>query len=176
MAGATVVPLEEYLARVYEPDCEYVDGEIIDRSAGETDHGGLQGLLAAWLLNRRRQLGIHVFPETRLRVSPTRYRVPDIAVTLVKPTGRILTEAPFLCVEILSPEDRASRMETKIDDYLALGVPYVWIIDPRNRRAWSYTGERKRELVDVLTTAQPHIELRVADLFSELDAEIGAFE
>jgi Uma2 family endonuclease len=51
-------------------------------------------------------------------------RVPDIAVTISRPAGRVLREPPFLCIEILSPEDRASRGEEKIDDYLQFGVPF----------------------------------------------------
>ncbi|MGH9584958.1 MAG: Uma2 family endonuclease [Bryobacteraceae bacterium] len=174
MASTTTVSLEEYLHSVYEPDAEYLDGEVVERSVGETDHGGVQGILVTWLRNRRKQLGIHVFPETRTQVAPRRFRVPDIAVTLKKPSGRVLVEPPLLCIEILSPEDRASRMEARIDDYFAFGVPYVWVIDPRGRRAWSYTRDRKREAADLLTTDEPRIELRMEEIFAELDEEIEA--
>lgn len=172
MASSTLVSVADYLATVYEPDCEYVDGEVLERNMGELDHGGLQGLLVAWLLNRRKQLGIHVFPETRTQVAPERYRVPDIAVTIKRPTGRILREPPFLCVEILSPEDRASRIEEKIDDYLRFGVAHIWLLDPRKKTAWSYTREGKREAVNILSTDTPRIELPVIDLFDELAEEI----
>jgi len=128
--------------------------------------------LVAWLLNRRKQLGIHVFPETRTQVAPRRYRVPDIAVTTVRPSGRILRQPPFLCIEILSPEDRASRFQEKIDDYLKFGVANIWLIDPRTRRAWSYTREGKRDATDILTTDTPRIEVPLAELFAELDEEI----
>ena len=172
MSTGALVSLEEYLATVYEPDCEYIDGEIEKRNVGETDHGGLQGLLVTWLMNARKRLGIHVFPETRNQVGPNRYRVPDISVTTSKGKGRILREPPFLCIEILSPEDRASRVEKRIDDYLKFGVAYVWLIDPRNKLSWSYTRDGKREAVTVLTTDNPRIELPILDLFAELDEEI----
>lgn len=172
MASGTLVPLEEYLTTVYDPDCEYVDGEILERNMGELDHGGLQGIIIAWLYSRRKQLGIHVFPETRTQVAARRYRVPDIALTLKKPSGRILTEPPFLCIEILSPEDRVSRMEEKIDDYLRFGVRYVWLIDPRKKLAWSYTREGKREAASVLVTDEPRIELPLVEIFAELGEEI----
>jgi hypothetical protein len=32
------VPLSVYLKTVYEPDAEYVDGEIEERPMGEDDH------------------------------------------------------------------------------------------------------------------------------------------
>jgi Uma2 family endonuclease len=82
---------------------------------GKSDHAGIQRLLVAWLLTRRQQFGILVFPELRVQVASVRYRVPNITVTTQKITGRILRVPPFLCVEILSPEDRAGRMEEEID-------------------------------------------------------------
>jgi Uma2 family endonuclease len=173
-SSTTLVSEQEYLATIYEPDCEYVEGEILERNMAEVDHGGLQGLIATWLVNRRRELGIHVFPETRTQVAALRYRIPDIAVTLSKAKGRILREPPFLCIEIVSPEDRVSRMEEKIDDYLRFGVAYVWLIDPRKKSAWSYTREGKREAVSLLVTDEPRIELPILDLFAELSEEIEA--
>ncbi|MEM9703785.1 MAG: Uma2 family endonuclease [Planctomycetota bacterium] len=41
-----------------------------------------------------------------------------------------LTGPPTLAVEIMSPSDRFDRMWAKIDDYLAAGTPWVWVIDP----------------------------------------------
>jgi hypothetical protein len=38
MDATTLVSLEEYLSSVYEPECDYVDGEIEDRNVGEKDH------------------------------------------------------------------------------------------------------------------------------------------
>lgn len=176
MASRTAVSLPEYLATTYEPDCEYIDGEVLERNMGELDHGGLQALLVGWLLNRRKQLGIHVFSETRTQVAPERYRVPDIAVTINRPAGRVLQEPPFLCIEILSPEDRASRVEEKIDDYLQFGVRFVWLIDPRKKSAWCYSRAGKRQAVTLLTTDTPRIELAVADLFEELSEELAQGE
>lgn len=173
MASVAACPLEEYLATVYEPDCEYIEGEIVERNIGESDHAGIQGLIVSWLFARRRELGIHVFPELRVQVAPRRFRVPDITVTTDKVRGRILTEPPFLCIEILSPEDRASRLEDKVDDYLKFGVSHIWVLDPRAKRAWSYLPGGKRESATVLTTLSgPKIELPVMELFSELEDEV----
>jgi len=167
------------LTTVYEPDCEYVDGELLERNSGEVDNGWMQCAVAAWLCSRRKELGIHVFLSVRTQVAPQRYRVPDVAVTLdkakgriLKAKGRILREAPFLCIEIVSPEDRVSRMEEKIDDYLKFGVQFVWLIDPRKKSAWSYTRTGKREAVSILVTDEPRIELPILDLFAELGEEI----
>ena len=113
MAVGTMVPLEEYLSTNYDPDCDWIDGELVERNMGEFDHSSLQMTIAALLHSQRRAAGIHVFPELRMQVAPRRYRVPDIAVTKRKGRG-ILREPAFLCVEILSPEDRVTRIEARI--------------------------------------------------------------
>jgi Uma2 family endonuclease len=174
MATGTVISLDEYLSTIYDPDREYVDGELIERNMGEFDHAALQGIIWGLLYAQRRRSGIHVFPELRVQVAKNRFRIPDLTVILKKGQGGILREPPFLCIEILSPEDRASRLESKIDDYLAFGVQYVWVIDPRERRAWSYTNEKRRELEAVLTTSNPHLSLSLEELFAAVDEDIEA--
>ena len=172
MANVTLTLVEEYLTTIYEPDREYLDGELVERNMGEAEHGGLQGILVGWLFAKRKDFGIHVFPELRLQVAPRRYRVPDILVTTTRVKGRIVTEPPFLCIEILSPEDRAGRLEAKIDDYLAMGVEHIWVIDPRSKNAWSYTQQGKREAALVLTTCGPDIRVPVGELFAELAEQV----
>ena len=176
MTTATGVSVEEYLHTSYDPDCEYVDGEVLERNMGEPDHAGLQGLILMWLGALEAQLGINVFPEMRVQVAATRFRVPDIAVTTWKVKGRVLRRPPLLCVEVLSPEDRASRVQIRIDDYLKFGVPHVWMIDPRKRLAWSYTRDERHRAVSVLTTLEPRIELPIAELFARLDAKVDIEE
>ncbi|HET8548036.1 MAG TPA: Uma2 family endonuclease [Bryobacteraceae bacterium] len=168
MSATTLVSVEEYLATHYEPDCDYVDGVVEERNVGEKDHSKLQGALFAWLYERRRQLGIFVVVEQRLQVSPRRYRVPDVCVVLGRePDEQVFTAAPFLCVEVLSPEDRALRMEARIADYFTMGVEYVWVIDPQTRRGWIHSRTAPiREVADGILRAGP-IELPMSELFEE---------
>jgi len=57
-------------------------------------------------------------------------------------------------------------MQEKIDDYLAFGIPYVWVVNPRTRRGYIHTAEAAREARDgVLRTADPAIELSLGELF-----------
>jgi Uma2 family endonuclease len=102
-----------------------------------------------------------------MQVAPRRYRVPDIAVTKRRGKG-ILGEPAFLCVEILSPEDRVTR----IADYLAFGVPYVWMIDSLARKAWVYTTDGRREALDALTTSNPDLRIPLDQIFSALDEDL----
>jgi len=99
-------------------------------------------------------------------VSASRYRLPDVCVTLGLPDEQIYTTPPFLCIEILSPEDQMGRVLVKIADYLNFGVPYVWVIDPRKRRATVYTPTDSYSPEDgILRTENPKIALPLADLF-----------
>jgi len=168
MASRTLISVEEYLRTSFRPDCDYVDGEVVERNMGERDHSSLQMSILMFLGSRRTQLGIEVFPEQRVQISPRRFRVPDICVVLGHTDEQILTKPPFLCIEILSPEDRMSRMEERADDYLAMGVPYVWVLDPAKRRAWTITSaEGWREVkIDVLKTHDPAIEVPLSEIFS----------
>src|SRR5438477_4409935 len=140
MAVTALVSVEEYLSTDYSPDCDYIDGVLEDRNVGEKDHSKLQAALAAWFYARRREFGIQVFVAQRVQINATRYRVPDICVTIGEPTEQIFRTPPFLCIEVLSPDDRMSRVLVKIGDYLELGVPFVWVIDPRRRKATIYTA------------------------------------
>ena len=166
MSTATVVPLSEYLAASYRPDCEYLDGELLERNVGEWDHSRLQMLLSRYLSNREKQWGILVVPEQRVQVKATRYRVPDISVLAgAAPPGPILEEPPFLCIEILSRKDRMQEMQERIDDYLSFGVRCVWLIHPRTRRAFVYTSQQVMEVKDgILRTEGPDICVPLAEL------------
>lgn len=167
MGTATLVPASEYLSTDYSPDCDYLDGELEERNVGARDHGNVQMALAAYLYSRRKQLGICVFPEQRVQLTPTRFRVPDVCVVVgPEPDEQVFTRPPFLCVEILSPEDRMSRMQEKIDDYLRFGVRYVWLVNPQSRRAYVYTSEGIEEVKDgVLHTREPEIAVPLAEVF-----------
>jgi Uma2 family endonuclease len=57
-------------------------------------------------------------------------------------------------------------MQEKIDDFLRFGVRYVWVINPRNRRAWVYTTDGSREIKDgLLRTKNPDLAIPLAELF-----------
>jgi Uma2 family endonuclease len=165
VSTAAGISLNEYLETSYRPDCEYLEGELLERNVGEWDHSRLQTLLSRFLSNREKQLGILVAVEQRVQVNARRFRIPDITVLVGPPSGPIITEPPFLCIDILSPRDRMQEMQERIDDYLAFGVPYVWLIHPRTRRAFVYTIEGVREVKDgVLRTEKPEIRVPLSEL------------
>ena len=111
MATKTLVTVEEYLTTVYRPDCDYVDGEVLERNFGEREHSYIQAALGSYFFARRKDWSIEVYPEQRVQARPNRFRIPDLCVVLGGTKEKILTTPPFLCVEILSPEDRMSRVQ-----------------------------------------------------------------
>ena len=168
MTVKTLMDVEEYLRTSFDgPDCEYLDGEIVERNVGELPHSRVQKRLLTALDGLVSPQGMEVLPEIRIRMTPTRYRVPDIAVWRPGDIGqRIPTVPPFLAVEILSPEDRMTRMLPKIQEYLSIGVEYVWVIDPDVKQALCFSQAHPGgEPCDVLRTDNPAIEIPLARMF-----------
>jgi len=167
MGTATLVSVDEYLATSYRPDCDFVDGELIERNLGTPDHSNLQRATIVWFENRRRELRLSAYPEMRIRVSPSRYRIPDLCVIPPPmPRGQFLTQPPYICIEVLSPEDSFSKYQTRLDDYLEMGVPNIWVIDPPSRRGWSIAREGHFEALDgVLRTGDGRVAMPMAELF-----------
>jgi Uma2 family endonuclease len=140
MAVAAKISVEEYLNTCYRPDCDYVDGEVLDRNLGEQSHGRLQLNIGVWLKSRERQFRFRVLPEVRLQVRNDRFRVPDIMLVPPEAAGEaIVRTPPLLCIEVLSPCDTLARIHRRAQEYFAMGVPVCWIIDPLSGQAWTAT-------------------------------------
>src|SRR5665213_3500261 len=141
MAVAAPVSVEEYLNGTYRPDCDYIDGELLERNTGELSHGQMQLNVGARLRARRQALRIVAVVEVRLRINARRYRIPDVMVISDDaPREQVVITPPLLCIEILSPGDTLNEIWVRTHDYLSIGVPVCWIMDPRATRAWTVTG------------------------------------
>ncbi len=135
MTATTLVPLRDYLVSTYHPDKEFVDGELQERNVGTLDHSHLQARLMFLLRDTSHEL--HIYPELRIQVAASRFRIPDLLATLgSKPTEQIPTSPPYLVIEILSPDDSMSSMQEKLDDYVAFGIENIWIFDPSRKKAF----------------------------------------
>ena len=165
------VPVEEYLTAVYEHDCEYDNGVIVERPLGEFEHAYLQTLLATLFTNNRTQWGAFGIVEQRVQIGPRRFLVPDICVLRAgSPTPSIISEPPLIAIELLSPEDTLLRTARKASEYLAFGVLHVWVIDPKKRLAYRGT-EKGLELIPEGEFSVPGTPIRVclAELFEDMD-------
>jgi len=127
-----LIPVEEYLHTSYSPDCDYVDGELMERNEGEFDHADLQTEIASYLRARYRKEGFVAVVEQRVQVSATRFRVPDVwRDACAAADGADFPRAALGGNRDLSPEDRFSAIQVRVDDYLAFGVPNIWVVDPK---------------------------------------------
>jgi Uma2 family endonuclease len=167
--SAALIPLDEYMSTSYSPDCEYLDGVVVERNVGKGRHAYTQGKL---LLKLTAQIagkkGIAVV-EQRVRISPTRVRIPDVCV--VEEVVEVISKPPLLCVEVLSPDDRWNRVIASIGDYQSMGVPCVWVIDPYQFQpyqvnAWIFESENPPvEVTDGKLTARAlGTEVQLADV------------
>jgi Uma2 family endonuclease len=163
MGSTTLVPVEEYLRYSEKPNCEYREGVLYPKPMPTTFHGLLEFMLVVML----RRLGLQAAPEVTVRLSPTKYLVPDV-IAAPALRGPYPTEPVLLCCEILSPEDRLGTMLAKCEEYHAWGVPFCWVIDPVKRTAWEYHSAA--EPVRVTSTLRANeFSVSLEELFSALD-------
>lgn len=163
--------MEEYLSTVYEPDCEYDDGVVVERNSGEFEHAFLQITLGTIFTNNMESWGVFGLTEQRVQIKPSNFRVPDLCVlNLGAPAEDILTRPPLIVIEILSPEDTIRRAAKKAAEYLDFGVEHVWVIDPHARVG--YRGETSGLALipgGVFRVQGTLIEVSLAELFEKLD-------
>jgi Uma2 family endonuclease len=169
--ASTLISIEEYLRTSYHPDCDYVDGQIEERNVGEREHARLQAILSAWFFNHETAWSVETLVEQRIRVGPRRVRIADIClVRRDAPKEQVTVTPPLLCVEILSPEDRLPRATRVMEDYARMGVPNLWLLDPKDRVAYIYASDGLLKLtIDRLTIPNAEIYVDLPALFAALD-------
>jgi len=141
MAAHTQISVEEYLRTSFEDsDCEYLDGEIVERGMPNLPHSRAQKRLMAWFLGMEQNLSLHCFADLRLRVTARRYRIADLAVFQGEPNEDIPSTPPFVAIEILSPDDRFAGVLAKLAEYRAWGVAHVWFVDPISVKLYVYSA------------------------------------
>ena len=170
------ISVEEYLRTSYRPDCEYIDGVVEERHLGEYEHTRLQGFFTYLFRAKQEEWSTRVFPEWRVQVAPTRFRVPDVTILRADtPRQNILRTSPLLIIEILSPEDTMSRLQKRVRDYLAFGVEHIWVVDPYERRAYradafGFHEPAEGSAAAILTVPGTLIAVPLAEVWRELDA------
>ena len=123
--------------------CELVDGRIVPMSPTNPHHGRIESNIAVALHGtaRTQNLGLVMTGEVGVftRWNPDRVRGADVIFISHAQferrtkTRAFLDVAPELVVEILSPENRHVDMRQKVQEYLAIGVRLVLVVDPDDR-------------------------------------------
>ncbi len=122
---------------------EIVDGEVVELSPTGAEHGEVEGNAYTILRNAARthgpgkvfvgEVGIVVRQDPlTVRGADAAFAHRDQLPLRLSPEGYLLT-APAIVVEVLSPNDRASELQKKVQEYHAAGVRVVMLVDPQNR-------------------------------------------
>jgi Uma2 family endonuclease len=167
MATISRIPMTAYLETTFRPDREYLDGELRERNVGKWEHARVQWLLAHWFGSHEKEWAITGSTEQRVRVSENRVRIPDLVVLTAGPQPDVLTDPPLLVIEILSPDDTYSDTQERTQDYRAMGVKTVWIVDPKTRTGRMCIGTDWIEAVRLEVRGTP-LFVNLPDIFSQL--------
>lgn len=160
-----------------------------DGSKQELDRGEVKVMAPPGFRHSRtgrrvdRALSVHVeenllgevLVETAFMLSsePPVVRVPDVSFVRSsrlpdEEFDEYLSGAPDLAVEVVSPNDRAEELRTKVRQYLDAGAVEVWVLYPKTRQIEVWGAER-RDLGedDTLSSSElfPGWSIPVADLF-----------
>jgi Uma2 family endonuclease len=160
---------------------ELIDGELREIAPTVNWHGEVESNLVI-------RLGGHVQAHALGRVScgevlyiirrnPDRVRAADIAfirqdrVPPLAARQHIMEVIPDLVAEILSKNDTVEEISDKIDDWLAAGVPMLWIVDPFRRTVTTYRSGRDPVLLGEHGTLEgdpvvPGFRCPVAEIFA----------
>jgi Uma2 family endonuclease len=172
MATATShLTLEEFHRRFGDsekPYREYWFGEVVSKAMPTGLHGMVQFVVMLLLRARAWKPA----SEVRLKISCDFEPVPDVVASKEGIDPRYPTKAMDLCVEILSPGDRLKKVIDKAGYYLALGVRYVWVIDPEARTAWVVSEKFPQGVwihPDGVLAAGEGTEIALKEIFEEVD-------
>jgi|YNPMSStandDraft_1061717.scaffolds.fasta_scaffold48093_1 Uma2 family endonuclease len=168
---------------------EIIDGEVKPLASPTFRHQivAQQILLTIAPVARAKRLGeMLIAPyDVVVRRDPLRTRQPDLMFfsrQRFSDFSSLLQQArteqpPDLVIEVLSPSDRPAEWEEKLQDYHALGVPEVWLVDVDKRAievqvreasdyrslGW-FSGEQA-----VASQVLAGLELKPAEVFAVLD-------
>lgn len=164
---------------------ELVNGELLERSmSGDSSRIAMELVMLLGQFVKIHGLGTIFGPDCGFKCfgpaeDPERVRMPD--VSFIK-SGRISAEqsaagyvevVPDLAVEVVSPNDKASELNEKLEEYLQAGVKLVWIVHPKTRTVAVHRADGSSSRLhdaDALSgeTVVPGFECNVAELFPQL--------
>ncbi len=130
---------------------ELVRGELRKMAPAGSEHGDVSAdihvSLGAYV--RANNLGRTRIAEPGfiLERDPDSVRVPDVAfvrrerIEAIGKTTRFWPEAPDLAIEVISPNDRYTEVNEKVEDWLTAGTRMVVVVNPRNRTVNVHTPD-----------------------------------
>lgn len=170
---------------LHEPDgqrFEFIAGAPVEKSMGQAA-SWIAGELASLIRNHIRpgRLGWMFPADTQYRCfprDPDMVRRPDASFIRAGrlPAGRpfegFCTVTPDLVVEVVSPNETFYTIDGKVRDYLAAGVPLIWVVNPDIRTVSIFRADGSAARVIATGTLSgedvlPGFTCRVAELFPD---------
>ena len=159
--------------------CELIRGELIHMTPTGYDHGWISGNIIWALRNfvKNRGLGRVLSSEVGFIIArnPDTVLAPDAAFVRADrdPPGgqkKFFPGPPDLAVEVLSPDDRASKINSKVQNWLEAGTAVVLVVDPQTQTVAIHLRPREIQILtrdDTLTIPDllPEFSLPVKEIF-----------
>lgn len=153
-----------------KPNYELLDGEAVQKALPTRLHSALQFVLSVML----KELGFKSRPELTLAIDESWEPTPDVCGVIGPEEGPYPTHAVAVAIEVLSPDDRFTRVIQKCRKYAEWGVQDILVYDPVGREAWYWdpaTGDLIRVREIYRFRSRP-VELMQKEVFRRLDEEL----
>ncbi len=181
---STKVAVEEYLTRERASKVrhDYLEGEIVPVAGTSLTHNKIAGNIYSGLRDAFRGRDCEVFIESiRVRISPVRYRYPDVTALCGDPetdtTNPPALLNPALIVEVLSSSTEETDLGDKFFEYKQIPTLTDYVLIAQDRVSvthWSRTGDRAWsirewvELSDTFILNTLEATLTLADLYQKV--------
>jgi len=160
--------------------CELVAGRIVTMSPTNWKHGDFVTEMASHLHRfvKKYGLGKVLTGEVGIYVrrDPDSIRGADVVFISSERIAQITSEsyldvAPELVVEVISPGNTWQEMRDKIEEYFAIGVQWVWLVEPARKQVLVYRSPIEMTALDENDTLEGEgllkgFSLPLAELFA----------
>ena len=153
-----------------KPYFELLEGEAVQKASSTKLHSILQFVLAVML----KELGFKSRPELTLAIDESWEPTPDVCGIIGPEEDPYPTRAIAVAIEVLSPDDRFTRVIQKCRKYADWGVQDILVFDPAGREAWCWDAA-SGDLTRIKDSYRFHslpVELIQKEVFRRLDAEL----
>ncbi len=173
MSAATERLTPERFREIYarrKPYFELLDGDAVQKPLPTRLHSVLQFVLSLML----KELGFKSRPELTIAIDESWEPTPDVCGIIGLEQDPYPTQPIAVAIEILSPDDRFTRIIQKCRKYAEWGVADILVFDPVAREAWYWdpaTGDLSRIIESYKFRSRP-VELTRKEVFRRFDDEL----